>query len=706
MSIVKLETKKLSLSILLLLFVFYTAVLSGISLIRQIIGFFYFNFVPGFVFIKLLKLDELDSIEILLFSVGLSIAYLMLGGLLINELFFAFGILQPLSFTFLNIMLNIPVLVGGLLVCLKGKTVSLYKTDQLRFPLFALFFLVLPILGIIGTVLTNTYRNNVLLLIMIIIISLLFICVVFSQNSPLPKFYPFIILMIALALLYHSSLTSYYIVSFGSDVPVEYFVFKTTESNLCWNEIFSDLSFGRINDMLSVTILPTVYSILLNIASPWVFKIIFPWVFSLVPLGLYQIWRKSIGEKSAFISAFFFMAYETFYTEMLGLNRQMISELFLIILLIIILDKGKMRRSSKISCFIIFSFGLITSHYGVAEIFLFLISFALVSLFLAKKPNNKISLGMISLFFVVMFGWYIFTSNSVILNSILEYGDYVCHQLGDFFNPKTRETEVLRGLGLETPPTIWNAISRAFAYLTQFFIIMGFVGLITKRLKANYEKEYFIFTVQAIAFLIALIAIPGLANTMNMTRFYHVLLFFLAPLCIIGAKFIVKLVFRREKEVAVSALLVFVLVPYFLFQTSFVYEVARSESWSIPLSKYRMPAYRLYGRYGYIDACSVYGAQWLSESLNVGNSGLYADGSSRNYVLTIYGMVYRGYVNLLSNTTSVAKNGVVYLSTLNVIEGMIPFERFSWNTTELTFIFDDLSIVYANGGNIIYENTS
>jgi hypothetical protein len=165
-------------------------------------------------------------------------------------------------------------------------------------------------------------------------------------------------------------------------------------------------------------------------------------------------------------------------------------------------------------------------------------------------------------------------------------------------------------------------------------------------------------------------------------------------------------VFKREKEVAVSVLLVIVLVPYFLFQTGFMYEVTGSESWSIPLSGYRMNALRLYGQYGCTDSYSVYGARWLSENVNIGNSGLYADGSSRNYVLTIYGMVYRGYVNLLSNTTFVTRNGVVYLSTLNIIEGVIPFERFSWNTTELTFIFDDLSLVYTNGGSITYENIS
>ena len=62
-----------------------------------------------------------------------------------------------------------------------------------------------------------------------------------------------------------------------------------------------------------------------------------------------------------------------------------------------------------------------------------------------------------------------------------------------------------------------------------------------------------------------------------------------------------KFVLKHEKTIVVSLLVVAVLVPYFLFQTNFVYQVAGTDSWSIPLSGYRMDPVRLYGDYGYID---------------------------------------------------------------------------------------------------------
>jgi uncharacterized membrane protein len=397
------------------------------------------------------------------------------------------------------------------------------------------------------------------------------------------------------------------------------------------------------------------------------------------------------------------MAQATFYTEMLGLNRQMIAELFFVLLLLVIVNK-KMKPVNKMICFMIFSFALVTSHYALAEIFLFFISFALVSLIVLKRPSRNITVSMVVFFFVVMFTWYIYTSGSATFDSFLEFGNYVYRQLGDFLNPASRGQTVLTGLGMAESPSIWNTISRIFAYLTQAFIVFGFVGLVTKRTRIRIEKEYFIFSLTAMAFLAMLILVPGLANTLNMRRFYHILLFFLARFCVIGAEFIVKLLSKREKQFAVSALLLIVLVPYFLFQTGFVYEVTGSDSWSMPLSGYRMNALRLYGQYGYTDAYSVYGAKWLSRNVNTENSPMYADIVSRANVLSAYGIIYQNIVHELFNITKVENDGSVYLSELNVIHGKILESGISWNSSELSPIFDNLNLVYSNGMSNVYKN--
>jgi uncharacterized membrane protein len=114
-----------------------------------------------------------------------------------------------------------------------------------------------------------------------------------------------------------------------------------------------------------------------------------------------------IGKKLGFIAAFLFVAQSTFYTEMIALNRQMIGELFFVLLLLVLLNK-KVKKEGKFLAFAVLSFGLIFSHYALAEIFLFLILAAwATSVFFMKKPSFNLQLSMIIFFFVAMFAWYI-----------------------------------------------------------------------------------------------------------------------------------------------------------------------------------------------------------------------------------------------------------------------------------------------------------
>lgn len=699
----KLKSKDFLLLLLFLQFVVYLTVFLDIPVARQVIVFFYLTFVPGLIITKILKFDKLDGFETVLFSVGLSVAFIMIAGLLLNTFGFLAGISTPLSLLPLMLVLNGFILIGGVIVYLRGGDAQVLENKPSGLHPLALLLAALAVLSIVGAVWVNAFNDNSVLLFLIVAISLVFAIICIYKRQLSSKFYALVVLMIAISLLYHSSLISNYIVPLGSDIPLETFVFKNTLSDGYWNSTnpYIDPIYGRYHSMLSITVLPTVYSTLLNMDPTWVFKLLFPLIFSFVPLGLYQLWKSYIGKKYAFISAFLFMSQGTFYTEMLGLNRQMIAELFFVLLLLVILSK-KLKPLGKSVCFIIFSFGLVTSHYGLSEIFLVFISISFLLLFLLKMPSRKITTTLVVVFSVVMFTWYIFTSGTSVFHSILEFGNYVLRQLSEFFNPASRGREVLRGLGMESPSTFWSLLSRVFAYITEALIVVGFLGLITKRVKLHFERVHFILSLIAMTFLAALILVPGLAETMNMTRFYHVLLFFLAPLCVIGAKVLVSFVSKHKEKLLVSILLLSVLVPYFLFQTNFVYEVTESDSWSIPLSKYRMDASRLYGSFGYIDAYSVYGAQWATENVNLERSELYADRVSQNNVLTAYGMIYRGYVNVVSNVTMVANNGTVYLSTLNVAHGKIYGQGGAWNTSELSFIFD-LNRIYTNGGSEVYK---
>jgi uncharacterized membrane protein len=302
---------------------------------------------------------------------------------------------------------------------------------------------------------------------------------------------------------------------------------------------------------------------------------------------------------------------------------------------------------------------------------------------------------------VIMFSWYIFTSLASTYNSIVEFVNYVISQQIDFLNPASRGSTVLLGLGLGSSSTIWNLISRVFAYATEALIIVGFLGLITKRIKTKIEKDYLILIYIATAMLAALIIIPGLANTMNMSRFYHLLLFFLAPVFVLGGEVLVKFLLKRRKELIFSVLLTGILVPYFLFQTGFVYEVVQNDNWSLPLSGYRMDPYRLYRSIGVIYDQDVFSNSWIDKNVNFGNRQFYADRSSLSILLG-QGIILPNGVTDLNNATEVSASGIVYLNWLNVANGTIAGYDDIWNTTEVYSLFNDMNKIYSNGASEVY----
>ena len=246
----------------------------------------------------------------------------------------------------------------------------------------------------------------------------------------------------------------------------------------------------------------------------------------------------------------------------------------------------------------------------------------------------------------------------------------------------------------------WQIPSRVFAYLTEFFIVIGFIDLAT-RIRKKLNPEYVILVSLAMMLLAMGIVVPAFASSLNMTRLYHILLFFLAPCFVLGCTAIVKFFVKKKRELWVSILALVILGPYFLFQSGFVYELTGSDVWSVPLSKYRMSKLQLYS-FGYVDEPSVFGVQWMSRNLNAELVQVNSDSNSRYKVLSSYGMVYEGFIEVLSNTTFSSIYGVLFLSQLNMVYGIITGNFFVWNSSELSPFLGEMSKIYSNGGSEVY----
>src|SRR5208282_5505866 len=140
--------------------IMYVSLFLNFPLVREVVGIFYLTFVPGFIFIKLLKL-ELGTLEFILYTVGFSVAFLMLSGLIINEFGSIVGYSLPLSTLPLSLFINTLILVGAAVAYLRQGDEKQNSNPQSQSfsPSFLLLTLI-PLLSIIGTYFVNTTGDS------------------------------------------------------------------------------------------------------------------------------------------------------------------------------------------------------------------------------------------------------------------------------------------------------------------------------------------------------------------------------------------------------------------------------------------------------------------------------------------------------------------------------------------------------------------
>ena len=747
--------KKFFFLILVFLVVTDIAILLNIPFLRQILGFLFLTFLPGLLILQILKSDKQEIIETILYSVGLSVAFLMFVGFFMNMLYPLFGISKPISTLPLMITISIILLILSIIGYLKNKDflISIPLNVKELFSPSVLFLVLLPILSVLGAYLVSFYGNNTILILLIILISLTVVLAMFDIIHA--KLFPLAIVMIALALLFHHAFISFHLCG-GGDVGWEYYFSILTLENSLWDPAIRN----NLNAMLSVVMLPVIYSKLLNMEGVWVIKIIYSSIFTMVPLALYQAYRKQINDKAAFLSAFFFMSFTLFFLMMRTIPRQAVAELFLALFILLIADK-KMNKQISALLMIIFAAALAVSHYGLSYIFMFYLIGAWFLLFSIESSNisslkqgihskfdtswlktnqscvhsnsqNKntplagiktLSATFIVIYFVFALSWYMYVSSSSAFNTIIGLGDHIYSSVfADFFNPASRESQVLVALGMEpVRPFFWVRVNAIVQHTIQIFIIVGIIRLIAKYREMKFTREFIAMVFISSVILSLCIAIPFLSNTMDVTRFYHVTLFFLAPCCILGGEIIWEYVSKAFRSISFkrstyAKICLIILIPYFLFNIGFVYEFTEHPT-HLPVSFYRLvdskePQEKMIHYIERVPTQDFISAMWLSDHKN-DRSAIYTGWTSKVYLLTPYPLPPTENIRILyPPNRSIGNSDFVYLRQFNIKDNIMGLSRIPtgvkiyqspcYNTTEITCIFKKNKI-YSNGGSEIYR---
>lgn len=699
---------------------------------RQIIFFLYLTFCPGLIILIIAGVRVFDKIEYLLYTVGLSIAVTIFTTLLANITYPIIGISRPISFLTLYLTISIFVVILSVIAYFRGKhELILLKVNAKLLSPQALFLLLLPLISAIGAQVMNANGNNILLLVMIVIICLVAILISFGRFIP-PELYPFAIFMIGMSLLFHQSLITNH--TWGWDIQFEYYY----QNQVIINGIWSHSVFSNLNTMLSTTMLAPAYSLLLDMNSVWVFKIIFPMIYSLVPLALFKILRLQLSDLVAFMAVFFFMSYNVYFAEMMQLPRQQIAEFFLVTSILVLVSE-KIRPFYRSCLLVIFGFCMVVSHYGTSYIYMMYLIISILILKLLssafitnlmhkildthgksfKEMNTNIKNSNFSLMrikstklsgkyvlIILVFGiaWYSFVGSGSALISVVDLGTHIGNSISEIFNPMTRDRNMLLAIGLASPgiSSVQRDLFRLLQYLTELFIIIGVVKVMIDLRKTHYISIYNSMGISSTVLLLMSIILPFFASALNITRIYHLTLFFLAPSFVLGSIIVFRFIIyglKRFKgiineKVILRSITLTILIPYFLFNTGFIFQLTNDVPVSIALnSEFDYPRY---------NHQEVSGAKWVSFEANP--EMIYADSYGS---LLLDGFLGSG-IRILSPNKSVEKSGFIFLRSWNVEKSEILTEIMTgvqtrWGhiyineTSQLSQIIKGGSLVYNNG---------
>ena len=326
-------------------------------------------------------------------------------------------------------------------------------------------------------------------------------------------------------------------------------------------------------------------------------------------------------------------------------------------------------------------------------------------------------IGLSDIIFLTSFSllWYIYSSGSASFINLSLFFNNIVTNLGQFFNLASRGPEVIAGLGLGGFGTIWSMINRFFAYATEGLIAIGLLSLFARRNAAKIDKNFVLLCLINSTLLAACILIPQFAVSLQMSRFYHILLITLSPLLVLGVEFVLSSIARapkiRMKSSAALFVSIIIIIPFFLGQTHYLYEVVQGDSWSIPLSKYRMGP-RLYAQFGYDGESEVFGAKYLLTMNQDVNRIIYTE-LSVYYTLISYGMILPEKINIVTNTTTIASNSIAIFGTLSTKYNIVLQHTTSlpsrldspWNFTEIkSDQLPNANKIYSNGGFEIFLN--
>ena len=721
-------------------------VLLDIPVARLIFGFIFLAFIPGFLFLNILKLNKLGLVEKIVLSVGLSVAFSSLFGLALNGLLLAIGYTKPLSIISLLISFSTANIVLAIIAYMRNRDLTITFSSlklTVREKAFLIVPAIFPLLSMAGMRIMNISDNNALLMVLLFLIPAYVIILSFSNRRVSEKVYPAAIFLISISLLLMYSLRSNHII--GSDVHREYFIFLTTIDNLKW----SQLGFGLLDTCISNSLLPAIYQTFLNIDPEYLYKLFYSVMVSILPLVVYLLSKKYIGSFYAFLASVFLMSQISFLSTP-SMTRTSIAILFFGLAVLVMFQDG-ISEFSKRTLFIVFTAAVVLSHYGTTFVTFFVLLLTWIGTgillqiasrkkesailstgnYASKKkpltsssqgessrvsnpmlhnakipgpfqtqPGKVVTFTLLLLFLVMLFFWHSqMTTTSFYAGVRFIYGSLTNWTwfLGEDIGGQPVQAAFGQIYAYTGVP---HWIEFVFSWLTVIFLSTGLLTVILRFktmistpftkpekqpfLQKRFEAEYLMLSIGCFILVVTTVIIPYVSAWYGTARAYFQMVIPLSIFFVIGGIEIAKYL-----KVRPYWLILVVLIPYFLCTTGVVTQVFGFPR-AITLNS-EGPLY-----YMYVSDEESHAAKWLQE-YSEKETTIYSKGFSSEVLLS-QGKLTRRYmpgarVSELVEDKEI--DGYIYLRPSDIANNEL--------VTKYPNVFAEKSMIYANGKSQVYR---
>jgi len=506
-----------------------------VPVLSEIIVFVYLSLIPGLLVLKIFKVHT-TLIKLIVLSVGISISTTTLSFALWNA-FAMYLFDRPLSDIFLLIVLGSLLSLLMIFVALRDDR---HLSITFEFRSIHLVLFIIPILILISKI-GECYW---LMFVTLVLISLIFLISIRRREiHPLTVWVTSLSLLLLTRAVFKETFNMW-----PGDYPG---LSKAVVIAGKWDPYFQSTH----NSLLFPTLLPALFSTLSG-ADVVIIIITIGCVYvSLIPLVLFAIYKEKFDSITAFLASFVFIFYP--FIPQLATLRNCFAFLFASLLLLVLISR-EISSKNRAILGIVFTFSIITSHYGTAYIFLlvlitiFILSYVGAYMTKSPKKDNLVSPTFIALSFMMAFSWYVYTSGSANFYWGVNFAHHVLVNLQDFFSPE--KSASMRAF-LTPSFSLSFEVTKWLLFLLLLFITMGVVEMLYEYFKGRIDRDYVLLTLGFCSILIGI-------TQMGMPRIFAFSLLLTSPLSVWGVDRMFKLVKVKGKTTAAFSLYLIILFSF------------------------------------------------------------------------------------------------------------------------------------------------